>query len=65
VHVCPMRGGNGMIALENAGVMLNLGRPELQEWLNSSDLHRLQTPDGSELICLNSLLARVQSRKSS
>ena len=65
MHVCPMRGGNGMIALENAGVMLNLGRPELQEWLNSSDLHRLQTPDGSELICLNSLLARVQSRKSS
>jgi hypothetical protein len=52
-----------MIALDNAGVMSNLGRPELQEWLNSGDLHRSQRPDGSELICLNSLLARVQNTK--
>jgi len=47
-----------------AGVMPNLGGPELQEWLNSGGLHRSQTPEGSELICLSSLLARVRSRKS-
>jgi len=32
----------------------------LEEWMNSGELHRSQTPDGSTLICLNSLLAWVQ-----
>jgi hypothetical protein len=49
-----------MIALEETGVISNLERPELEEWLNSGELHRLQTAEGSTLICLNSLLARVQ-----
>ena len=49
-----------MIALEDMGVISNLERPELEEWLNSGELHRLQTAEGSTLICLNSLLARVQ-----
>jgi hypothetical protein len=52
-----------MIALENAGVISNLDRPALEEWLNSCDLHRSQAADGSVLICLNSLLARVQNTK--
>jgi hypothetical protein len=49
-----------MIALEDMGVISNLERPELEEWLNSGELHRLQATDGSALTCLNSLLARVQ-----
>ena len=49
-----------MIALEETGVISNLERPELEEWLNSGELHRLQAADGSSLTCLNSLLARVQ-----
>jgi hypothetical protein len=49
-----------MIALEDMGVISNLERPELEEWLNSGELHRLQAADGSMLTCLNSLLARVQ-----
>jgi hypothetical protein len=51
------------IALENAGVISNLEPPELQEWLNSEELHWLQAVDGSPLICLNSLLDRVQKTK--
>jgi hypothetical protein len=49
-----------MIALEDMGVISNLERPELEEWLNSGELHRFQAADGSALTCLNSLLARVQ-----
>ena len=49
-----------MIALEETGVVSNLERAELEAWLNSGELHRLQAADGSTLTCLNSLLARVQ-----
>ena len=52
-----------MVALENMGVISNLDRAEVEEWLNSGKLHRLQAPNGSALICLNSLLARVQSTR--
>jgi len=52
-----------MIALEDTGVISNLERPALEEWLNSAELHRSQAADGSTLICLNSLLARVQNTK--
>lgn len=54
-----------MIALENLGVISNLDRRALEEWLNSGKLHRVETADGSEMICLNSLLARVQNTKAS
>jgi hypothetical protein len=61
---CPLCATEGeMIALENVGVISNLEGPALEEWLNSGELHRLQADDGSLLICLNSLLARVQNRK--
>jgi hypothetical protein len=61
---CPICAAEGdMIALENAGVISNLDRRALEQWLNSGDLHRSQTADGSALICLNSLLARVQKTK--
>ncbi len=49
-----------LIALEDMGVISNLERPELEEWLNSGEIHRLLAADGSTLTCLNSLLARVQ-----
>jgi hypothetical protein len=52
-----------MIALENVGVISNLDRSSVEEWLNSADLHRSRTSKGSESICLNSLLARVQNTK--
>ena len=50
-----------MLALEGTAVLSNLSTHEVHEWLNSGDLHRTQTPDGIELICLNSLLARLGS----
>ena len=61
---CPRCAAEGdMIALENAGVVSNLDQPSLEEWLNSEELHRSRATDGSTLICLNSLLARVQKTK--
>jgi hypothetical protein len=59
--ICAAEGD--MIALENARVISNLDRPALEEWLNSGELHRLQAADGSALICLNSLVARMQNTK--
>ena len=52
-----------MIALESVGVISNLDRSSVAEWLNSGELHWSRTGEGSELICLNSLLARVQNTK--
>jgi hypothetical protein len=61
---CPRCAAEGeMIALENAGVISNLKPAALDEWLNSGELHLSQAADGSALICLNSLLARVQNTK--
>ncbi len=63
---CPLCAAEGeMIEVENLRVVSNLERIALEEWLNSPDLHRSQTPDGSALICLNSLLARVQNTRTS
>jgi len=61
---CPLCAAEGeMIALEDTGVISNLEKPALEEWLNSGELHGLPAADGSTLICLNSLLARVQKVK--
>jgi hypothetical protein len=49
-----------MLALENAGVISNLDQQALEDWLNSGELHQVQTTGGQTLTCLNSLLARVQ-----
>ena len=60
---CPVCKAEGeMIALENTGVISNLERSALEEWLNSGELHSSQALDGSTLICLNSLLTLVQNR---
>jgi hypothetical protein len=52
-----------VIALENAGVVSNLDRNGLEEWLNSKERHRPQSTDGTTLLCLNSLLALVRNNR--
>ena len=49
-----------MIALDNLQVVSNLDRTSLEQWINSGELHHLKGEDGSRLICLNSLLARIR-----
>jgi hypothetical protein len=61
---CPACAAEGeAIALEDVGVITNLEPSALEEWLNSANLHRSQTAHGLTLICLNSLLTRVQKTK--
>jgi hypothetical protein len=61
---CPQCAAEGeMISLENKDVISNLDPAVLKEWINSGALHRSGVPDGSSLICLNSLLACVQNAK--
>lgn len=61
---CPLCAAEGeMVALESVGVITNLDQPALEEWLNSSPLHRSCSIDGSEQVCLNSLLAHVLNTK--
>lgn len=61
---CPICGVQvEMVALESVGVITNLDQPALEEWLNSGALHRSRSTDGSEQVCLNSLLARVLNKK--
>jgi hypothetical protein len=50
-----------MIAPENTIVISTLEQPALEQWLNAGQLHRSQAANGSVLICLDSLLARVQN----
>ena len=50
-----------MVALENLQVVSNLDRTSLEDWINSGELHHLRGEDGSPLICLNSLLARIRN----
>ena len=61
---CPLCAAEAeMIALANIGVISNLDRSALEAWMNSEELHRIQTVGGSTLICLASVLARVQNPK--
>lgn len=52
-----------VIPMEGVGVVSNLSAPEVNAWIQSDDLHRTHTPEGGALICLNSLLKRVQKSK--
>ena len=56
-------GETEMIPLEGVAVVSNLLPSEVEAWMESEDLHRSQAPDGGHLICLNSLLKRVQKSK--
>ena len=56
-------GETEMIPLEGVGVISNLPAHEVEAWIQSDDLHRTQASDGGTLICVNSLLKRVQKSK--
>jgi len=61
---CPACGAEGeMIALDNLSVVSNLEEAAVEQWLSSSALHRSIAPDGSTVICLNSLLTRVHTQQ--
>jgi hypothetical protein len=61
---CPLCAAEAeMIALETIGIISNLDKSALDVWMNSEELHRIQTVGGSTLICLASVLARVQNPK--
>lgn len=45
-----------MVSLRSFGVISNLDRSAVEEWLNSGHVHRNEAADGSATICLNSLL---------
>jgi len=52
-----------MVALESLAVVSNLDRQAVETWLNSGELHRMDAADGNAVICLNSLVARLQNVK--
>jgi hypothetical protein len=52
-----------MIGMMNLGVVTNLDRSAMEEWLNSGDLHHSVASDGSPAVCLTSLLAHVGKTK--
>jgi len=59
---CPQCGAEGeMVAMDNTNVISNLDHRAMEQWLNSGELHRTNAPDGSSVICLNSLLACLQN----
>jgi len=61
---CPQCAAEGeMIPVEGVGVISNLEPRALEAWLESEEIHRSQTADSAPLICLNSLLKRVQKAK--
>lgn len=61
---CPLCAAESeLIALDSVGVLSNLDHEEVEEWLRSSHLHRSRSSDGSEFICLNSLLFRGPAKK--
>ncbi len=54
-----------MIVLEEVGAITNSALGAVEAWLESEALHRLQTAEGTQLICLNSLLKCTQKPKTS
>ena len=51
-----------MIPLDGVGVISNLAPPEVAAWIQSEDLHHTMAADGAPLICLNSMLKRIQKK---
>jgi hypothetical protein len=61
---CPRCAAEGeMIPVEGVGVISNLEPRAVEAWLESEEIHRSQAADGAPLICLNSLLKRLQKAK--
>lgn len=49
-----------MIPLDRVGVISNSAPPEVEGWIQSEYLHHTMAADGAHLICLNSMLKRIQ-----
>jgi hypothetical protein len=49
-----------MVPLDGVGVISNLTPPDVEAWLESEDLHHIQTDGKAPWICLNSMLKRVR-----
>jgi len=61
---CPECAAEGeVIPFDGIGVISNLTLSEVQAWLECEAIHHSQGPDGTRLICLNSLLRRLQKSK--
>jgi len=52
-----------VIPFDSIHVVSNLTPSEVQAWLECEAIHHSQAPDGTHLICLNSLLKRLQKFK--
>ena len=60
---CPDCGSEvEMISLDGVGVISNLPPPEVEAWIRSDHLHHTTAADGASLICLNSILKRIQKK---
>jgi hypothetical protein len=58
---CPQCLAEGdMIPMNEVGVISNLLPQEVEAWIQSDELHHIQTADGVHLICLNSMLKRIR-----
>lgn len=61
---CPECGAEAeMVPLDDVGVISNLPLGDVQAWLESESLHHTAAADGAPMICLNSMLKRVQTAK--
>jgi len=60
---CPVCGAQVEVVLLENGGLLTEHAPVLAQWLNSGEVHRVESVDGSSLVCLDSLLARAQNTK--
>ena len=49
-----------LIPMDSVGVISNLAPRAVEAWIESEELHHSRSADDSPLICLNSLLKRVQ-----
>jgi hypothetical protein len=49
-----------LIPIDGVGVTSNLAPGAVEAWIESEELHHSRSADDAPLICLNSLLKRVQ-----
>jgi len=63
---CPRCLAEGeVIPLNDVGVISNLLPREVEAWIQSDELHHIQTADGVHFICLNSMLKRIRGNNGS
>jgi hypothetical protein len=61
---CPQCAAEGeMIPFDALEVVSNLSPAEVEAWLESEEIHRSHAPEGTLLICFNSLLKRIPKTK--